>query len=138
MKYDDSTWHSGGKFPEDSPVEYGGTHIALFLKWCFKKGWVGEHHLEHHADQVNQVVNDELTATDFLFKYCDGKFSDIDLSNEGNDFAKEDYGSNGLYFSEIGYYFEHLLYHKGEESYDFEVFSKILDVRYLSKVYTKP
>lgn len=39
MKYDDATWHSGGEFPPESPAEFGGTHIALFLRWCFVKGW---------------------------------------------------------------------------------------------------
>jgi len=44
MKYDDASWHYGGDFPIGSPEEYGGTHIALFMKWCFVKGWAGDIH----------------------------------------------------------------------------------------------
>jgi hypothetical protein len=39
MKYDDASWHHGGDFPAGQPQEHGGTHIALFLRWCFVKGW---------------------------------------------------------------------------------------------------
>jgi len=33
-----------GDFSIGSPEEYGGTHIALFMKWCFVKGWAGNIH----------------------------------------------------------------------------------------------
>jgi len=44
MKYDDASWHYGGDFSIGSPEEYGGTYIALFMKWCFVKGWAGDIH----------------------------------------------------------------------------------------------
>ena len=75
MKYDDASWHYGGNFPKDQPQENGGTHVALFLKWCFIKGWAGELHTEEGPEAVASVVSSELPATEFLFKYCDGKFT---------------------------------------------------------------
>ena len=95
MKYDDASWHSGGDFPEMSPEEYGGTHIALFLKWCFIKGWCGDIHSSDSQQDVDAVISGRLDATEFLFKYCDGKLTDEDFSNEGNAFAEKYYGDNG-------------------------------------------
>jgi hypothetical protein len=56
VKYDDASWHSGGEFPEGSPDEYGGTHIALFLRWCFIKGWAGEIHQEEEPEDTQRVI----------------------------------------------------------------------------------
>ncbi|MGB1032551.1 MAG: hypothetical protein ACPGWM_08040 [Flavobacteriales bacterium] len=68
MKYDDASWHSGGEgFPKSSPDEYGGVHIALFLKWCFVQGWASELHSEHHAEEVQKVVEYALENGVILF-----------------------------------------------------------------------
>ena len=97
MKYDDASWHYGGDFPADQPQEHGGTHIALFLKWCFVKGWAGELHTDEEPEAVEAVVKGGLSGTEFFFRYCDGKFTDEDLNEAGNAFAKQYYGDDGLY-----------------------------------------
>ncbi|SOS30484.1 hypothetical protein PL963_P500031 (plasmid) [Pseudomonas cerasi] len=68
MKYDDASWHHGGDFPADQPKEHGGTHIALFLRWCFVKGWAGDFHVKEEPEAVDQVINGELTATGVSFQ----------------------------------------------------------------------
>ena len=70
MKYDDASWHSGGDFPEGSPQEYGATHIALIMKWCFLKGWAGEIH-----------TGDEASTHDFK-KVISGEFFNGRCNNE--------------------------------------------------------
>ena len=137
MKYDDASWHSGNKFPETSPDEYGGTHIALFLKWCFIKGWAGELHLEEEAEEVIKVINGELSATDFFFKYCDGKLTDEDFNEEGNKFVELYYGDNGLYLNDYSELFYELMYIKPEEEHDFKLLSNIITQRYESGVITE-
>jgi hypothetical protein len=130
MKYDDAGWHSGGNFPEGSPSEYGGTHIALMLKWCFLKGWAGDLHLEESAEDLRKMLCGDMTATDFLFRNCDGKFTDEDLSEEGNSFISIYYGDDGLYLADYADAFGDLMYEADEAAHDFMKFSHMVDLRY--------
>lgn len=137
MKYDDASWHFGGDFPEDKPIEFGGTHIALFLKWCFVKGWAGELHTDEEPEDTQRVIDGRMSATDFLFQYCDGKFTDEDLNPEGNEFAAEYYGDNGLYLEDYAEHFGGLMYLEPEEDHDFSMFSKMIENRIASGKLTK-
>ena len=85
MKYDDASWHYGGEFPEDSPEEYGATHIALIMKWCFQRGWAGEVHKEDERanTELQKVISGELKATEYFMRWCDGKLTDEDFTEKG-------------------------------------------------------
>ena len=137
MKYDDASWHYGGNFPKDQPEENGGIHIALFLKWCFIKGWAGELHTEEEPGAVAAVVRSELSATEFLFKYCDGKFTDEDLNEEGNAFAMQYYGDDGLYLDDYAEAFGDLMYVASEGAHNFAEFSSMLQARFSGGLLTK-
>ncbi len=138
MKYDDAEWHSGGEFPEDSPSEYRATHIALFLKWCFLKGWIGELHKdERESEDLELLLNDKLSATAFFIKYCDGKLTDEDFDEIGNDFASQYYGDDGLYFDDYVKHFGHLIYVAPESDHDFIKYSAVLEHRYQTGILTK-
>jgi len=130
MKYDDASWHYGGEFPADSPDEFGGTHIGLLLKWCLLKGWAGEELLDDCAEDLERLIAGELTGTAFLFQNCDGKFSDVDLSEGGNDFLRGYYGENGPYLADYVAEFGDLMYVAGEQAHDFDKFSQMVDARY--------
>ena len=138
MKYDDASWHYGGDFPAGQPDEHGGTHIALFLRWCFAKGWAGEFHAEEEPEAVQQVVAGQLSATQFLFRYCDGKFTDEDLNEEGNSFASKYYGDDGLYLEDYAANFGDQMYVSPESAHDFARFSAMLDERLASGRLQKP
>ena len=129
MKYDDASWHYGGNFPTDQPQEHGGTHIALFLKWCFVKGWAGSLHTEEQPDAVAAVISGDLSATEFLFKYCDGKLTDEDFNEIGNSFSAKYYGDDGLYLEDYSQAFGEQMYLAPEAAHDFGRFSAILDAR---------
>ena len=137
MKYDDASWHYGGEFPSDSPEEYGATHIALFMKWCFIKGWIGTLHLEEEPEDTRRVTEGALSATEYFFKYCDGKLSNEDFNDEGNKFAEQYYGDDGLYLEDFAEHFSDMMYVVPESDFDFERFSEILDSRYESGILTK-
>ena len=137
MKYDDASWHYGGEFPVDSPPEYGATHIALFLKWCFIKGWIGEMHLEEEPEDTERLIQGTLSATKYFLKYCDEKLTDEDLSAEGNVFAEKYYGKDGLYLQDYIDHFSDLAYVAPEEDHDFQLFSSILEARYQSGILTE-
>jgi hypothetical protein len=132
MKYDDASWHSGGDFPTASPKEYGGTHIALFIKWCFIKGWAGQLHLDEWPEDVAQVIIGGMPATEFLFKNLDGKFTDEDLTEEGNHFANAYYGEKGDYLSDYAATFGSFLYLAPESDHDFARVSQMIEKRWIS------
>ncbi len=137
MKYDDASWHSGDGFPENSPAEYSGTHIAIFMKWCFSKGWAGELHTLEEPDAVQRVIEGNLSATDFFFKYCDGKLTDEDFNEEGNKFASQYYGDDGLYFSDFADLFDELIFESPEDSFDLKILSEVMESRYQTGVLTE-
>ena len=88
MKYDDASWHYGGKFPKDLPVEAAATHTGMFLVWALKSGLAGNFHLEESTDEIANLQTRTITPGAFFLKVCDGKFTDEDLNDEGNAFTK--------------------------------------------------
>ena len=78
-----------------------------------------------------------MSATDFLFKYCDGKFNDEDLNEEGNAFAAKYYGEDGLYLGDYEEAFAELLYVAPEEAHDYAKFAAMIDARHKSGILTK-
>ncbi|WP_449117367.1 DUF7832 domain-containing protein [Pseudomonas viridiflava] len=137
MKYDDASWHYTGDFPADQPKEQGGTHIALFLKWCFLKGWAGEDHVEDEPEAVADVISGKLSATEFLFRYCDGKFTEEDLTEAGNLFTQQYYGDDGFYLHDYTEHFGDFMFVAPESAHDFDKFSSILEARFTSGVLVK-
>lgn len=132
MKYDDASWHYGGDFPESSPEEYAATHIALIMKWCFQKGWAGEIHTEDEASnaELQKVISNELSATEFFMRWCDGKLTDEDFNEQGNALLQEYCGKEGsLYLPDYAETFGDLMYVKGENEHDFIKFSAVVEKR---------
>jgi hypothetical protein len=88
-------WHAGGDFPPDVPPENGGTHIGMFLAWVILSGLEAEMHRRDAAEELRQVRERTMTGREFLFRVCDGKFWDSDLSPEGLAFARWYYSQPG-------------------------------------------
>jgi hypothetical protein len=130
MKYDDASWHSGRDFPKDSPEEFGETHIALMLKWCFIKGWAGPLHLQENRGDVEKLIRGKKSATEYFFQWCDGKFTDEYLTPEGNAFVAFYYGDGGAYLEDYGTMFGDRMFVVGEEGHDFVRFSQMVERRY--------
>ena len=137
MKYDDASWHSSGEFPRSSPPEYGATHIALFMRWCFSQGWIGETHRSEEPEDTARMIAGNLPAVEYFLKYCDGKFTDDDLDEMGNEFARKYYGDNGLYLEDYAKHFGKLMYVAPESAHDFKIFSAMIERRLKSGVLTK-
>lgn len=130
MKYDDASWHYDAEtFPENTPIENGGVHIALFMKYCFRKGWTGKIHLDGEPEATESMINANSSATEYLFKYCDGKLTDEDLNAQGNEFASKYYGENGLYLSDVSELFPDILYFESETMFDYLSLEELIDKR---------
>ena len=87
MKYDDASWHYGGDFPKDLPDEAGATHAGMFVAWALLSGLAGQIHTEDFPEDLEALRTRSITPGHFLFKYCDGKFIDENLNDQGNAFA---------------------------------------------------
>lgn len=95
MAIDRADWHSGGDFPADLPPDNGGTHIGMFLAWIIHNDLQGEFHNEESPEDLEAVRARRMTGREFLFRACDGKFRQDDLSEEGNEFAAAYYSGEG-------------------------------------------
>jgi hypothetical protein len=87
MKYDDASWHSGGDFPSDLPAEAGATHAGMFLAWALLNRLGGEFFTAEAPEAVEELQNRSSTPGGFFLSYCDGKLTDTDLNDLGNEFA---------------------------------------------------
>jgi len=83
VKYDDASWHTGGLFPADLPPEAGATHIGMFVAWCALHDLAGD----IHADALAPLQSRALTPGRWFLQACDGKFTDDDVNDDGNDFT---------------------------------------------------
>ena len=87
-KYDDASWHYGGDFPKDLPIEAGATHTGMFLAWALLAGLGGELHVEDSPELLERLRARTITPGAFFMSACDGKFTVEDLNDEGNAFAQ--------------------------------------------------
>jgi hypothetical protein len=103
VKYDDASWHYGGGFPGDLPPSAGATHIGMFVAWALLHGFAGGIHLREFPEPLAQLRERKVTPGQFFMDACDEKFTDEDLSDLGNRFAKHYYEHDhapGHYFSD--------------------------------------
>lgn len=91
MKYDDASWHYGGDFPEDLPVEAAATHIGMFVAWAATAGLIGELHRIDSSNLLARLLDRSMTPGAWFVVASDEKFTDEDLNAEGNAFAADYY-----------------------------------------------
>lgn len=97
-KYDDASWHYLGDFPKKLPKINGATHIGIFLEWCIQNDLMSEEQIEDFHDDILKVKENKMSGVEYLINNCDEIFSDNDLNEVGNNFAK-DYYESGTEFS---------------------------------------
>jgi hypothetical protein len=99
MKYDDASWHYGSDFPDDLLDEAGATHTGMFLAWALLSGLAGDIHINEIPEGLVSLQKRSTTPGQFFLSYCDGKFTDEDLNEEGNAFTV-DYYQEGAFFED--------------------------------------
>jgi hypothetical protein len=87
MKYDDTSWHYEGDFPNDLPNKAGATHIGMFVAWCQLNGIGSTVHSVNSPEMLNKLKNREINPAQWFIEVCDEQFTDEDLSEQGNEFA---------------------------------------------------
>jgi hypothetical protein len=66
----------------------------MFLNWCINNDLISDELKEDAAEEIEQVKRRELTGAEFVMDCCDGKFSEYDLNDLGNSFAKDYYADD--------------------------------------------
>lgn len=130
-KYDDISWHYNDEFPKELEEKNAATHIGMFLEWIIKRGLESDFLKQIAKDGIEKVRNKEISGTDFLMKYLDGKLTSEDLSKEANNFASKYYETD-RYLDDYAMIFEDdvpTLYHVKDTPENFEKIAKILDKR---------
>jgi hypothetical protein len=60
----------------------------MFVAWAFLSGLAGELYIEDFHDDIPRLKSRSVTPGAFFLEFCDGKFTDEDLNDEGNAFAQ--------------------------------------------------
>ena len=130
-KYDDASWHYGGEYPENLSNENAATHIGMFLTWCINNNLLSEELEEDSKDEIQSVKRREMTGAEFLIDLCDEKFSQHDLNDLGNGFAKAYYNDDtafGKKFNSFGDDYSETFDRKAEENdFEYESFYHVED-----------
>jgi hypothetical protein len=91
VKYDDASWHYGGRFPQGLPKTAGATHTGMFVAWALLAGLADETFAEEIAEDLERLRKRDTTPGAFFFSVMDGKLTSRELSEEGNQFARAYY-----------------------------------------------
>jgi hypothetical protein len=94
MKYDDASWHYGGDYPASLSDQNAFTHIGMFLAWALLDGLGGEIHLHELKDELESLRTHGITPGQYFRQICDGKLTNEDLNDKGNQFAE-------MYYKEL-------------------------------------
>lgn len=147
-KYDDASWHYGGDFPKGLPEKNGATHTGMFLNWCINNNLLSDELKEDCEDQIESLKKREITGADFVIYALDGKFSEYDLNDFGNAFAKDYYVDETDFADKFSSFatdyinifdsiaeesdFEYETFYHIEDTYEnYDLMKQIIDHRYL-------
>lgn len=136
MKYDDASWHyEADNFPKHLPPSAGATHTGMFLAWSILSGMVGELHAEDFPDDIQRLKERSVTPGAYFIQVCDGKFTDEELNEAGNQFAQEYFDfENGRYLQDyenvLGSGDESNLYAVADTWANFDRLKPVLDQRF--------
>ncbi|MBW7676754.1 DUF7832 domain-containing protein [Chryseobacterium chendengshani] len=89
--YDDASWHHSEDFPEGLPEKNSATHTGMFLNWCINNSLYSNELNEDHENKIKSLKKHEITGADFVIDVLEGKFSEYNLNDMGNAFAKDYY-----------------------------------------------
>lgn len=120
-----------GELTEEQADEvclYAADHIGLFLRWVIENNFEGE---ESDPEGCERVRAGEITGAQYLMEYCDGKFWDVDISDEIRAFVEWYYESDdNLYFKDLGKLSDYKIYETISRDAEFNAIKPLIDKAY--------
>ncbi|MBW8523297.1 hypothetical protein K0U91_10995 [Chryseobacterium chendengshani] len=146
--YDDASWHHSEDFPEGLPEKNSATHTGMFLNWCINNSLYSNELNEAHENKIKSLKKREITGADFVIEALEGKFSEYNLNDMGNAFAKDYYVDETDFADQFSSFatdyinifdsmaeesdFEYETFYHIEDTYEnYDVMKQIIDLRFL-------
>ncbi len=114
--------------------ERAGAHIGYYIEWAFRKG-LANPETHGNIEDIQNIFNSNVNGLQYLIEYCDAKFWDDDLNEEGKRFTTYAYDE---YFENFEKIVGHKLYTKNYNQQDLEAVSKYLDKVYEDYLTNQP
>lgn len=112
----------------DEVCLYAADHIGLFLRWVIENNFEGE---ESDPEGCERVRAGEINGAQYLMEYCDGKFWDVDISDEIRAFVEWYYESDhNLYFKDLGKLSDYKIYETISRDAEFNAIKPLIDRAY--------
>lgn len=128
MAIDRIDWHWETSIDAVSDAEHwqrAGAHIGYYIEWVFNQGWANPE--VHSVEAIQDVLNSNINGLQYLMEYCDGKFWDDDLNEEGKKFTSYAYNKYVENFEKIT---GHKMYTKNYNQQDLQSVFNYLDTLY--------
>ena len=129
MAIDRIDWHWDAIIDATSDEEHwekAGAHIGYYIEWAFRNGFANPE-IHGSTDEVKEILDSGVNGVQFLIDYCDAKFWDDDLNEEGKNFTSFVYEKYIENFEKI---VGHKLYTKVYNQQDLQAVFKYLDKVY--------
>ena len=111
---------------DDEHWERAGAHIGYYIEWAFRKGFANPE-IHGSIEDIQNIFNSNVNGLQYLNEYCDGKFWEDDLNEEGKRFTLYAYDNYVENFEKI---VGHKLYSKNYNEQDLQAVSNYLDKVY--------
>jgi hypothetical protein len=142
FKLDDVSWHIheiDDNVALELREELAAAHIGLLIRWCFVNGYELQPEDDEEdivetseRDLMNQVKSGLVPGIRYLTMVSDGKFISDIVSPRIRPFLRRYYGSeDAQYLVDFGNLFDRHAYKSREKEFDFRLFSRMLDVRFV-------
>jgi hypothetical protein len=137
MSLDEASWHSSSSdFPSDLPAQSGATHIGMFVAWAALNNLLSESMEEDFSEALIDLRRKLITPGAFAWQFMNGKFSELDLNQQGLSFASAYYkGGSSCFLADyerLAKETENSEYRMPDSWATYESIAKIIDSRYSS------
>lgn len=113
---------------ENKVCLYAADHIGLFLKWIIENDFEG---VESDPNGCELVRKGEINGAQYLMEYCDGKFWDVDVSDEIRPFVEQYYESDkNLYFKDLESLRDYKIYQTISGCTEYNTIKPLIDKAY--------
>lgn len=102
--FDNAAWHYGGDFPSDLSDHQAYVHTGFYIGWLLQRRLFSLNFQTENKDDINQFMEQKITAPGFYKNFMDGKFMSDELTDTATRFTKDYFStdfSKSLYIHDL-------------------------------------